>query len=169
MTDVDLATIVRLAWRAIDNGARADAEVVRWRDLRFVGTYDGRTVEGRASNPPIEWTRAVLRELRAGTLDRQCLPVLYRGDSWQGVNPARIDWTGYRHAGGDPTTHARTGSVVSESERGTVQVNARVPRSVRAAYEREAEARGITLGALVRERLESAEWSQSTAEKTRKA
>ncbi len=157
---VDLATVVRIAWRAFDDGARSDAEVVRWRDLRFVGTYGGRTVEGRKSNPPSEWTRAVLRELRAGTLDRQCLPVIYRGDSWQGVNPARIDWTGYRHAGGDPRTPARTGSTVAESDRSTVQVNARVPRSVRAAYEREAEARGVSLGALVREQLESAEWAR---------
>lgn len=53
---------------------------------------------------------------------------------------------------------SRSGPTIPESERGTVQVNARVPRSVRAAYEREAEARGVTLGALVRERLESAEW-----------
>ncbi len=54
---------------------------------------------------------------------------------------------------------SRSGSTIPESERRTVQVNARVPRAVRARYEAEAERRGLTLGALVRERLEDAPWA----------
>ena len=56
---------------------------------------------------------------------------------------------------------SRSGPDVPEEARSTVQVNARVPRAVRASYEREAQRRGITLGSLVRERLESAEWAAS--------
>lgn len=155
-----LALAVRMAWAALDDVARADAPRVEWRDVRFVGEYDGRVVDGPTAAAPIEWQRAALRALRAGDLPRSCLPVIYRGETWAGVHPSRIDWTGYRHAGGDPRTPARTGSAVAESDRSTVQVNARVPRSVRAAYEREAAARGVSLGALVREQLESAEWAR---------
>lgn len=54
---------------------------------------------------------------------------------------------------------SRSGPSVPEEVRSTVQVNARVPRAVRASYEREAQRRGITLGSLVREWLESAEWA----------
>lgn len=53
----------------------------------------------------------------------------------------------------------RSGRNLSESERGTVQVNVRVPRAVRLRYEAEAARRGLTLGALVRERLEGAPWA----------
>lgn len=153
-----LALAVRMAWTALDDGARADAPRVAWRDVRFIGEYDGRTVDGPTSNPPIEWQRAALRALRADDLPRSCLPVIYRGETWSGIHPSRIDWTGYRHAGGDPTRRARSGTETTEADRGTAQLNARVARSVRAAYEREAERRGVTLGALVRERIESAEW-----------
>lgn len=45
-----------------------------------------------------------------------------------------------------------------DAERGTVQLNTRVPRAVRALYEAEAARRGLSLGSLVRERLEGAEW-----------
>lgn len=55
----------------------------------------------------------------------------------------------------------RSGRNLSEAERGTVQVNVRVPRAVRARYEAEAERRGLTLGALVRERLEGAPWAEA--------
>lgn len=153
-----LELAVRMAWAALDAGAKTESRRVAWRDVRFVGEFDGRVVDGPSSNPPIEWQRAALRALLNGDLPRSCLPVIYRGESWSGVHPSRIDWTGYRHAGGDPTRRARSGTETTEADRGTAQLNARVARSVREAYEREAERRGVTLGALVRERIESAEW-----------
>lgn len=58
------------------------------------------------------------------------------------------------------TAPKRSGRNLPESERGTVQVNVRVPRAVRLRYEAEAARRGLTLGALVRERLEGAPWAR---------
>lgn len=59
----------------------------------------------------------------------------------------------------------RSGRNLSEGERGTLVIQARVPRAVRARYEAEAERRGLTLGALVREQLEGAPWAQDALEK----
>ena len=50
-----------------------------------------------------------------------------------------------------------------EAQRATPQLNTRVARASREAYEREAQRRGISLGALVRERLESAPWCKESA------
>lgn len=160
----ELVAVIRQTWDAIDRGAGLDAEYTPWRRVRFIGRRsEGEAlVHGRDSRPSPEWLRAALRELGADRLPRTCLPVVYReGDQWRAVHPSRIDWTGYRHAGGDPERRARRGSAGSptpEGERGTVQVNARVPRAVREAYEREAERRGVSLGTLVRERLTGADW-----------
>jgi len=55
---------------------------------------------------------------------------------------------------------SRSGPTIPESERRTPRVQTRVSQAVYDAYEREAEARGVSLGALVRERLESAEWAR---------
>ena len=55
---------------------------------------------------------------------------------------------------------SRSGPNLPDSERGTVQLNARVLRAAREAYEREAERQGVSLGALVRSWLERAPWAQ---------
>ncbi len=59
-----------------------------------------------------------------------------------------------------PKPKRRSGRNLSEDERGTLVIQARVPRAVRARYEAEAARRGLTLGALVRERLEGAPWAR---------
>ncbi len=59
---------------------------------------------------------------------------------------------------------SRSGPNIPDSQRGTPQLNCRVTRSAREAYEREAQTRGLSLAALVRERLESAPWCDTAAE-----
>lgn len=59
---------------------------------------------------------------------------------------------------------SRSGPNLTEDERGTLRVQTRLPRPVREAYEREAERRGVTLGALVRTTLEGAPWAQEGGE-----
>ncbi len=59
---------------------------------------------------------------------------------------------------------SRSGPNLLDAQRGTPQLNCRVTRSAREAYEREAQARGLSLAALVRERLESAPWCDTAAE-----
>ena len=62
-----------------------------------------------------------------------------------------------------PTAKSRSGPNLPEAQRATPQLNTRVARASREAYEREAQRRGISLGALVRERLESAPWCEEGA------
>ncbi len=62
-----------------------------------------------------------------------------------------------------PAAKSRSGPNLPDAERGTPQLNTRVARASREAYEREAQRRGISLGALVRERLESAPWCEEGA------
>lgn len=62
---------------------------------------------------------------------------------------------------------SRSGPTIPESERrarGQYLLRSRVSQSIHDAYEREAAARGVSLGALVRERLESAEWAREKSE-----
>jgi hypothetical protein len=59
---------------------------------------------------------------------------------------------------------SRSGPNIPEEQRGTPRLQTRVTRDVLAAYEREAQARGLSLAALVRERLESAPWCDTAAE-----
>lgn len=60
-----------------------------------------------------------------------------------------------------PKPKRRSGRNLPEASRGTLVIQARVPRRVRARYEAEAERRGLSLGALVRERLEGAPWAEA--------
>lgn len=59
---------------------------------------------------------------------------------------------------------SRSGPNIPEGQRGTPRLQTRVTRDALAAYEREAQARGLSLAALVRERLESAPWCDTAAE-----
>ena len=155
-----LALAVRMAWAALDDGARADEpRSTSWRDVRFIGEYDGRIVDGPTAAAPIEWQRAALRALRAGELPRSCLPVRYRGETWTGVHPSRIDWTGYRHAGGDPARRSRSGPsgpTKSEDKRTGEQVKLRLSADDANELRELASARGVTVSALVADLVRAA-------------
>jgi hypothetical protein len=112
-----------------------------WRAIRFVGTYDGRTVDDPIAHNDPAWVRRLHALLIDGELPKTvvpCVPQPARGSTvWSRaiyVLPSQIDWTGYKHAGGQPARPVRSGSRQPESrtiELGSpVVVSARYPQEL---------------------------------------
>src|SRR5574343_1313823 len=109
----DLSDFVDGYQSALERAERDDASraSISWRAVRFVGSYDGRTVIDPLAHGDPAWVRrlhALLRDEALPETVAPCVPVPSpRGQSaWdrvQYVLPWQIDWTGYRHAGGDAT------------------------------------------------------------------
>lgn len=123
-------------WLARADGEHLRArETVSWRNVRFVGVFDRDTV-----HDPIgareSWTRRLHALLERGEIPETIAVVTPVGGY---VHPRQIDWTGYRHAGGDATRRARSGPTPTEAERrergGSVGVPLRIPQELLAAID----------------------------------
>lgn len=160
--DKDLSDFVA-GYRNVLERAERDSSVrasISWRAVRFVGDFAGRVVDSPLAHGDPAWVRRLHELLRVGELPETVAPCVTvpspDGPSiWNRaayVVPGQIDWTGYRHAGGDPSRRPRSGpsgASTPESERGTEQVKLRLSEDGARRLRELARTRGLTVSALV--------------------
>jgi hypothetical protein len=145
---------------------------ISWKYVRFVGEFKGRTVDSPIAHGDPSWVKrllALLANERLPDTVAPCTPIPEPdGDRvanrMQYVVPSQIDWTGYRHAGGDPTRRARSGPsgpTKPESERDRAQVKLSLSDSDAAALRGLAQRRGVGVSELVAELVRGADDRES--------
>lgn len=154
-----------IAERASRDGGIQRASI-SWRAVRFVGEFDGRTVTDPLAHGDPSWVRRLHTLLHDGALPASvapCTTIVARGKSLyeraQYVVPTQIDWTGYRHAGGDAARRSRSGPsgpTTPESERDRVQVKLSLGEDDARDLRELAQRRGVTVSALVAELVRDA-------------
>lgn len=165
MSDDDVAELVADYWATIDRtksdpDAGSTLAAISWRHVRFVGDFAGKHVASPLAHGDPAWVRELLALLSAGELPRTVAAVTQGPVRLGWVIPGQIDWTGYRHAGGDPERKPRSGpsgATTPEGERGTEQVKLRLSEGSARRLRELARARGQTVSALVESLVGSAE------------
>lgn len=125
-----------------------------WRAIRFVGTYQDKTVEDPLRHNDPTWVKRLLALAHEGNLPAgvaACVPMPNpRGEfPFVPVPPHAIDWAGYAHASGDPRRRSRVGTSIPESERDRVQVKLSLDEDDARALRELAAERDTTVSALV--------------------
>jgi len=111
----------------------------------------------------IPWRDLVPRAQLAAARRGDPAPTLHRRGSRARVDPTEIDWTGYAHAGGDPSRAPRSGSSIPQRDRGGVQVLLRISVEDRAALRSLATAEGLSVSAVVVALIRAAKRARSAA------
>lgn len=161
--------VVLAYWDLVDRREDGDETrdcTISWRAVRFVGTYDGRTVTNPIEHGDPAWVRELQRLMHDDRLPRTVSPCRpapsessvskgpWHNSTW--IFPEQVDWSGYRHAGGDPERRARSGRsgpTIEERLRKREQVKLSLSEDRATALRAAAERRGLSVSEYVATRV----------------
>lgn len=171
MSDTNASELVSDYWATLDRtkgdpDAGSTLASISWRHVRFVGDFAGKHVAKPLAHNDPSWVRELLGLLAAGELPRTVAAVVQGPVRIGWVIPGQIDWTGFRHAGGDPERRARSGRsgpTTPEGERDRAQVKLSLSDADASALRGLAQRRGVGLSELVAELVRGADDRESEA------